>query len=248
NMDNKTLTSNTQYVLKDFVTQNDAIRIPIPNTSPQQFLWIENHQKEHFLDEKIFYKDASPMGKGIYAFISGNGNDCNNLSTFVFDWNTSSTTNMFKVLSAKGNKDYSYTISSHNPYGGYFNTFLILADNPISGQTSVTAIRNDFNSNEIIEYCLNPNSHNGCPDDQEGMWVEDNSLTWAYSGSSDDAFDVGDELSISGILPVLNYPQYNLGTNQVEEFILNDLSVKIISYNSTTGEYTLDISTMFPYI
>jgi M6 family metalloprotease-like protein len=53
-MSNKTITSNTQYVSKDFVTQNDALRIPIPNTSPTQYLWIENHQKINFQDKATF--------------------------------------------------------------------------------------------------------------------------------------------------------------------------------------------------
>jgi M6 family metalloprotease-like protein len=36
------VSSNGNYVLKDFITEHDAIRLPIPN-APGEYLWIENH-------------------------------------------------------------------------------------------------------------------------------------------------------------------------------------------------------------
>lgn len=62
--------TNQIYVLKDYVTQNDAIRIPVPNTV-NQYLWLENHQLIDTFDHKVS-EPAFPMVQGIYAYISHN--------------------------------------------------------------------------------------------------------------------------------------------------------------------------------
>lgn len=235
-MSSKTINTNQMgIVLKDFVTQNDALRIAIPNTSPQQYLWLENHQKLHVLDDKLFYKTESPMGAGIYAFISSNGSDCNNTETFKFSLPT---TNMFKVLSKKGNYDHTYTSSQYN-----LPSFQKISENPISGENPLAAVRKDFNNNNSIEYCRSSNEHSSeCYDDQANFQVENGVLTEAFSGSAGDVFTTGDEISINGIVPALNYPTFNTTTNQLNDFLLNGLKVKIVSYNATTGEYTIDVS------
>lgn len=237
-MTNRTITSNTMgIVLKDFVTNNDAIRIPIPNTNPQQYLWLENHQKINPLDDKLFYTN-NLMGKGIYAFINSNGSDCNNPSSFTFDYDAT-TTNIFKVLTRRGNNDYTYTT-----YLSGLPSFSTVSDNPFSGENNFTMIRKNFNNNDVIEYCKDANHHTPpiCTNEQQYLQVEDGVLTESFSGTTQDPFQLGDEISINGIIPAVNYPTYNDLNNQLNDYLVNGIKVKIRSYDPISGEYIVDVS------
>lgn len=226
------VTTNGTYTIKDFVTENDAIRIPIPKTN--QFLWIENHQKINALDDKVIYKNESPNTTGIYAYITTKGGDCLDVDEAkIFAQNTC---NSFKVLSSKGNFDYDWTPITNN-----VPRFDKIASNPISGQTDLTTIRKDFNSDGTIYVNTNNNS---CypPNEQDGVINNAGSNNYAFTGSVQDVFQVNDEIGLSGIVPALNYPVYNnFTTKRLEPFILNGLSVKITNYNSTTKEFEVEV-------
>jgi hypothetical protein len=136
------VSTNGTYTIKDFVTENDAIRIPIPKTN--SYLWLENHQKINALDEKVFYKNESPNTSGIYAYITTKGADCLDVNEASI-WRGQNTCNSFKVLSAKGNFDYTWNQATDD-----LNKTV---SNPISGQTDLTTIRKDFDNtygNNII--------------------------------------------------------------------------------------------------
>jgi len=77
-----------------------------------------------------------------------------------------------------------------------------------------------------------------------------------WSGNSSSAFGSGDNLSISGILPILNYPYVEDQSDRIKisdfnnpikpfqltPFVLNGLRVYVLGFNNTTKEYSLFIS------
>jgi hypothetical protein len=221
--------SQTTYTIKDFVTQNDAIRIPIPNTD-NEFLWIENHQLLDSFDKKITYPNF-PMPKGLYMYVTDN--DDREKPFYI-------SPNRFKVLSRNGNKDYAWVAQN----GGF--AFTTAADNPISGQTASQLIRGDFDGNNIIKYT---NLEGEWDNESQRIYHLDNQPNIApFSGTSANAFSVGDEISLSGTFPALNYPStktFNFFTApetfELEEYKLNGIRVKVLSYNVTTGEYTIEV-------
>jgi len=69
------ITTNGTYILKDYITEGDALRIKIPEINPvtetDQYLYLENHQMLDYWERKPFYADVSePLNTGIYGFIS----------------------------------------------------------------------------------------------------------------------------------------------------------------------------------
>lgn len=242
-MNNKTITSNATVILKDFITENDAIRIKIPNSD--QYLWLENHQLISPLDRKLFYNTESPPGSGIYAFISADeASDCADPNRFgVYDNNA---TNGFKVLSRKGNWDYTWT----NLNNGIYN-FQRAVDNPIGGTTDVRGIRYDFNNNNVIEVCTEWNNRNPCnngpgpngvKEDGAGISYVNGIETFSFSGSAADPFQLNDEISINGNQPALNYPKLVSSNTILDAYNLNGLSVRITNFNNSTKEFTIEIT------
>lgn len=212
--------SSTVYVLKDFVTQNDAIRIPIPNTGGA--LWLENHQLLDVFDQKVFLNDELPIGQGIYAYISYNDNQPGE--------------NHLRTISAQGNWDYSWSKTN-----GVIQ-FTESQRNDISGQCRLQAIRGDFNNDMRIQY---EESAGDKLNEQEAIGKLNGVSKPFWSGANADAFHVGDEISLSGNVPVVSYPNYLKCYEMKGGFPLpykiNGISVKILSYNSASKEYTLEI-------
>lgn len=228
----KEIYRNGLYKLNDFITQNDALRMNIPGTD--QFLFIENHQMKHELDDKIFYKTESPMGKGIYAFISAKGNSKSNPESFSPSNNMN--TNNFKILSAKGNWDYNWKDTNNT------RAFYKLRENPIAGQTDLTLIRQDFKTGDNLIFINNDwNNTSAGKNEQDGVLNEEGKMTYAWSGSAKDAFQLHNEIGISGIVPALNYPYYNENNLKQDTVFINGLSIKIADYDSSTGSYNLNI-------
>jgi hypothetical protein len=231
------ISTNGTYQLGDFVRDNDVIRIQIPNTS--QYLWIENHQKVNAMDRKVIGSNEN-MGAGIYLFVTARGNDCEN--PLSFDVSNSDNTNSMKVLSAKGNYDYDFLNNGSNI------VFNKTRENPISGQNDLQGIRKDYIA---PKGSITVNNHfNNQPVRNEQNWVIWESLTKgsipiqsnATFGTVEDSYVLGDNLGINGVIPLLNYPKYDLNSSKsLEPFLLNGLQIVISNYNNITGVYTLNI-------
>jgi hypothetical protein len=165
--------------------------------------------------------------------------------------------NMFKSLNAEGKADFVYTgVNVEVPsMGGTQPLFLKGDENPISGQSDFERIREEYDdADEIINVATGPNrpAESITIDSYNDIsWVaakfEDFALQYTYSftGDAGVAFQVGDEISLSGIIPALNYPQYHGTvdgtTDYLDPYYLNGLKVKILSFNSTTKEYSVEV-------
>lgn len=107
---------NKKYILRDFVTTGDAIRIKIPNIPDeyaQQYLWLENHQigNNNTLDffQYSNTNNCRPVGtSGIYAYIQV-GRDVLESENFNLVYPSYYTDNL-RLITAEGNYDW-YDIS-----------------------------------------------------------------------------------------------------------------------------------------
>lgn len=252
----KTITTNRIDTLYDFMTTGDAIRIPIPGATGQ-FLWLENHQKRNSTNSSLqsgFEFDLKPqysnfMGateanEGLYAYVTRMGNDQNNPN--IYPQNTEQT-NSFRHYIRSGLSDHvrhpSETVFL--PYdGGTLDVFTNAIDNPISGTSKYQFSPKDRNLDGTIE--VNQSSGNSRPsvaNESYPIAVEkinnQNVVTFAFTGTDQDAFQIGDEISLSGIVPVLNTPRYLKNIATFEPKIINGLCIKVLGmYN---GGLIIDI-------
>lgn len=111
---------NVAFILRDFVTYGDAIRIQLPykdtENSENQYIWLENHQvgKNRKLDYLQFANTYScrPLGtSGIYAYYQVGRDVLEGTHNEV--WDNNSRDNL-KVIPAEGYYDYEYVQEKHN--------------------------------------------------------------------------------------------------------------------------------------
>ena len=231
------------YKLKDFSSKQDAIRIQIPGT--QDYLWVENHQKINHWDDKLFFKepDRHPQSaKGIYMFVtSETGFDQSRPVLSPFDPHQC---NMIKVMNGEGNFDY--TMTGDTVKGEFFPCPVWKKGraNPIAGQNDLQGIRFDMNKDNKVEYHPNHGNLDAKGGEQYEVWAESRGEQSAYTcnctGDMLDGFDTGDEIGLSGIVPILNYPVYDEKKEQLAPYFLNGISIRITDIHKD-GTATLSI-------
>ncbi|MBJ6108695.1 hypothetical protein JAO73_06730 [Hymenobacter sp. BT523] len=100
------LAPNGTYVLRDYVTTGDVMRLELPNTN--QYLWLENRAKNGPLDRRNGYVLAPdgnaylPAPQGLLAMVE---NMSPSRTSFVGPFNNAQV-NGLRVVSAEGNFDY----------------------------------------------------------------------------------------------------------------------------------------------
>jgi|GEM_PF-2251296 len=241
------IAQNGIYTIEDLVTTGDAIRIPIPNTD-QQYLWIENHRKiqnypfnGYYFDNKAYY-DPPPVGTGLYMYVTAVCDDRSDPGEM--DPTDLFSSNFIKPLNAQGNFDfYCDSLYINVPNAGQQPVFGRMLENPIAGQNTYQWIRWDKNGNGYINVAYTHGNWTPPFNDNDQIWAEYlNGIptpTYANTGLESDDFNVGDEIGLSGIVPVLNYPVYDTSSQTLSPYILNGLSIKVLANNN--GVYTLDV-------
>lgn len=243
-LDAQEITSDGSYQLKDYLTGRDAIRIKIPGT--QDYLWIENHQKKDPWDEKLFFKNEKighPQSvPGLYMYVVAEpGSDRNKPQLNPFN---KSHANLIKMLNAEGNADYHSTGDSMKTE--YFLAPLIERKklNPIAGQNPYQFIRADFNEDGAINVGMTHGNTDGGGREQHDIWTElingERKYTLSSTGDENDALTEGDEVGLSGIFPVVNYPQFDRKKQKLAPYYLNGITIKVGPMDSD-GTYSLDI-------
>lgn len=149
-------------------------------------------------------------------------------------------------------------------WGNPVYTFQRVQENPISGINPWLCFRDDYPTFLNGSYLSTPNNvisnyynePNGC------MNCELNSMVRESNGSNtnmlfgntfgrnseaienfsrrSDAFQMGDEISKSGLIPVLNQPKFLNGTF-VEEYLINGLKINVLNKDLVTGSYSIKI-------
>lgn len=133
-----------EFLLRDFVTYGDAIRIKLPykdsEQASNQYIWIENHQmnKNNKMDYHI-YADANPCRDpdqaGIYAYYQV-GKDILE-STLYNDVFPSNEKDNLRIISAEGNYNLIYRTSIEDCLGWSGGAgrpqFEYISPNPLQG-------------------------------------------------------------------------------------------------------------------
>jgi hypothetical protein len=222
-----------EYILRDFITTGDAVRIKIPNgANGNQYLWLENHQGVSIFDNQARLKDgcgnnfpASP--RGIVAYIESINDNKNNTSIFTAG------ANGIKYLHAAGNFDYTYDTPPE--YSCWYDNQvynLHRTANPISGQSGAQAIKSDFNNNNKIDLDNDPDGVSSLAktDNKEnlkrdGIFVYDNV-------NGERAYAAGGKLSMSSNPCLINRPKYISNSDKMGVYYLNGISVSVLNYYS----------------
>lgn len=238
------ITESGTYPLRDYLTGRDAIRINIPGT--QDYLWLENHQKIDQWDDKLFFKDPNQdhpqMLPGLYGYVVGAPGASQTrpgLSPFA-----KNTVNFIRPVNADGNFDWRFTGDSMNT--GYFRAPVMekVAPNPIAGQHAFQFIRADYNGDNRVDIGFSHGNSDSGGKEHMDIWVEringEDKLTIANTGDENDGFQVGEELSLSSLSPVVSYPVYDNRKDELDFYVLSGIRVRILEAEES-GTMNLDI-------
>ena len=230
----KTVTEPGTFLLRDFVTSGDALRIQVPGTD--NYLWLENHQKISPWDERQFFTnyekyDHPKTRKGLYGYVAASpASDRNRASLQIFRPNHC---NIFKYINGQGQWDFIPT-GEESPTE-YFQARVNrrAQENPISGINDWQSLRWDYNDDGVIEVGMTHGNVGKKQGESHYIWAEEidgqPKTTYNLLGDEYDAYLPGQELSLSGTQPVLNYPSYKLREQQFEPFILNGLRILVLN-------------------
>jgi hypothetical protein len=185
------------FVLRDFVTTGDAIRIKLPYKDPgasNQYIWLENHQvglnnKLDYLQYSLdfFGNTLNPCRHngtpGIYAFLQVGKDVIEGPANVVFPWNE---TDNLRIISAEGNWDFLLMDGEYScvAYGYDRRTERRFRPNPLSGYQDQTTHFFPPEGQDVIRRT-----------DGDGIAIKyfseignDKDVSYSYYGDSLDAF------------------------------------------------------------
>jgi hypothetical protein len=239
---------NGEFILRDFITTGDVVRIKIPNgTGVDQFLWLENHQGKSIYDDRGWSNNNGctnnslpSSARGLVAYVESIAGDRNNPFDF---WGDTYTANGIKPIHSKGNYDYSFLGPSESScilWGNPIYNILEGSENPISGQNRTEGIRLDYNNNNDIALNAGVNNQGSSPNETHWVAKRNGNMTYDFLGY-DINFVVGQKLGISSNPALINRPIYNSSSYQMSPFYLNGISV-LVSSVLANGDVKIKIS------
>lgn len=228
--------NNGIFVLGDFITTGDAIRIKIPpHTNRQQYLWIENHQNKSTFDGNFKYTQFCSTPIDEYH---------NGLVTYVeaYSFNKDiflgliTNPNGVRWLSKDGNYDFTFDtpeiypeeLCNHDTNRTPTYHLHKGMPNPIGGQSINEYIRHDFNNDGQIGYNTNSNSTGHDNEQTEVIDLNDEPPTAKYITGTGLTFQKGDKVGIARNPCVKNIPKYFEGNNAMGNYYLNGVSFEIL--------------------
>ena len=217
------------FILRDYITTGDAIRIKIPNGSgDEQHLWIENHQGKSVFDADSYNGQFcySPITnkKGIGMYVEAIESERLSSSSWYRPCNR------IRYIHADGNYNFVFNKTPIYPHAGFCNnpTYNMHKNspNPIGGQNVGEYIRHDFNNDGKIEYGWG--NCDATYNENTPVIVMAGDSTADYMFGKGLLFDVGAKINRSTNPTIINIPEYNLSEKKVEAFYLNGISVEIV--------------------
>ena len=254
-------TNDVSYILRDFATTGDAVRIKLPylrtlnSSAKEQWIWIENHQllPGNIEYEESKYGENSPMSKikvprGIYLNLQVGNND---FSSFV------SRTNYIAPINKFGRFDF----TAYTPFIAVDGRTATMGEtddthaNPFTGVGLASSHLVDKNNNDVIntdeEYFPGPGKTK-----YNGVELEANYFAYqqyAVFGSVFDAYYQDDKISIStnpAPNPFYTYWCTNRGGSNIpyttpasddnRKIYLNGLSIRVVEQRAN-GDVKISI-------
>ena len=227
------------FILRDFVTTGDAIRILLPykdEGASNQYLWLENHQvgrnnKLDYLQYSLdFFGDIlnpcrPPGTPGIYAYIQVGKDILEGTSAEVYPWNE---TDNLRVVSAEGNWDFALMEGEYScvSYDHNRRTELRLRPNPLAGYQDQTTHFFPPDGQDVI-----------LRKDGEGIAIkyfsqngDDKDVSYSYYGDTLDAFTGKTFLNLGTNPPAANVTTFYVTQRQEGD---NNHSVSELNTNTS---------------
>lgn len=175
---------NKTFILRDFVTTGDAIRIKLPYVdagAKNQYIWLENHKigtngKLDFLTYSNFH-DCRPQGKpGIYAYYQVGKDILTGEGTVI---RPSGQSDHLKPISAEGNFNYSTPNPAYKVFDCVMDTLQRARKNdpnPFMGTNDIMAhFKNTGNNPLTLNDAFGAFSKNHYAN---GQWIDNDSLPY----------------------------------------------------------------------
>lgn len=233
----------TGYVLRDYFTTGDVMRIAIPHSGGQD-LWLEYHAQTHAQDHHPWAGKIIGLGDtladsapGVYAYVSATAAKRTTIRSPL-----SSFANGIHVLHAGGNYDYRLREDlpvQRNNWGNPLHSFERVRSNPISGINALYRYPYDQNKDGVIFLDRNYNksrTEQFLPIYREAVLQDSFVNLYNGFGSYDPdqnrgynrpiPFQDGDELSYRTNPKPLNYPTYSHKAAKRAPYQLNGLQVR----------------------
>ncbi|KAF0200713.1 MAG: hypothetical protein FD170_3242 [Bacteroidetes bacterium] len=175
---------NKTFILRDFVTTGDAVRIKLPYVdagAKNQYIWLENHKigtngKLDFLTYSNFH-DCRPQGKpGIYAYYQVGKDILTGEGTVI---RPSGQSDHLKPISAEGNFNYSTPNPAYKVFDCVMDTLQRARKNdpnPFMGTNDIMAhFKNTGNNPLTLNDAFGAFSKNHYAN---GQWIDNDSLPY----------------------------------------------------------------------
>lgn len=238
--DIKTMSDSGTYVLQDFITSGESMRIKIPNTK-DQYLWIENRQRiseydQHRYATNRYGKDNPHTEKGLAMYIESLAPSRNVLHSFSGGANGIKTLHPFGNYNFEVSDTFSLVKEWWGQKGYHYTT---IRESPIKGFSPVSYVRWDMNGDGVIGYNGNAN-HPGGRNEQQSVYFIDGKRVDGPFGKGL-TFQKGDVVSIGTNPTITSRPKYDRRSDQIGPVFLNNLSVNILDVDER-GAVTIKVS------
>lgn len=240
-------TGNGIYVLRDFLTTGDALRIKLPfideEREYQEWIWLENHAGRHYNNSgfdvwhyELDYDCIDSFPGGLMAYIQIDKNirvsdDCNDVYGGFGGYTRPLVANGFYERSYESNSTYNDCVQ-----WGETQAFTKNQPNPLTGGGDEEKYAYNCNNDEVLTY-----------DDQMNNFVEKIGNNYHYHlyamGKNSHIFNL-DSINKIGIstnpstATMINMVSYNepyLDNKNLRVNYLNGISIEIIEENTTNG-------------
>ena len=225
--------NNGIYILRDFITTGDAIRIRVPTASEEhQYLWLENHNGNSIFDRNInggFFCNSpiTELHRGLTAYVESYSNVKKDSLVSELRYG-----NGVRWLNRNGNYDFSFDdnpIRSDEYCENLTYPFRHEKNNPIAGQHTGESIRNDYDNNGFIKYSFFDQGNSSRNEGFSIIKLNSLSSTAEYINGDGLAFNIGDKVSISRNPCVINIPRYDSIHYSMGDYYLNGISFEVLA-------------------
>lgn len=222
--------TNGEFVLRDFITTGDAVRVKIPTEDgTYQYLWIENHCGYSTFDAYVggntfCNTPIEEYHNGLVAYVESYSH-VKETSLISLYYNA----NGIRWLSADGNHDFTFSdipVSVQQLCGQNTYRFWRQVANPIGGQNVGEIIRGDFDGNDTIGYINNRSSTSN--EGYEVVILDDSHATADYFNGRGSTFGIGSKAGISHNPCVMNIPKYNKTLSRMGAYYMNGVSFEVL--------------------